>query len=68
MIRKGADLPLLLIFAGVIGGMFGFGIMGIFIGPVILAVTYVLLREWVQGQPEPEKEKGVTVAAQAPAG
>jgi predicted PurR-regulated permease PerM len=48
LIRKGADLPLLIIFAGVIGGMIGFGIMGIFIGPVILAVTYVLLREWIE--------------------
>jgi predicted PurR-regulated permease PerM len=25
----------------------GFGIIGLFIGPVILAVTYTLLREWV---------------------
>jgi predicted PurR-regulated permease PerM len=47
LIRKGADLPLLLIFAGVIGGMFGFGIIGIFIGPVILAVTYTLLLDWM---------------------
>ena len=47
LIRKGADLPLLLILAGVIGGLIGFGIMGIFVGPVILAVTYTLVREWV---------------------
>jgi predicted PurR-regulated permease PerM len=44
LIKKGADLPLLLIFAGVIGGIVSFGIMGIFIGPVVLAVTYALLR------------------------
>jgi predicted PurR-regulated permease PerM len=49
LIRKGADLPLLLIFAGVIGGLFGFGIIGIFIGPVILAVSYTLLLDWVDG-------------------
>jgi len=65
LIRKGADLPLLLIFAGVIGGMIGFGVMGIFVGPVILAVTYVLLREWVESQPEAEEEGPVTVSAQA---
>jgi predicted PurR-regulated permease PerM len=40
LIKKGADLPLLLIFAGVIGGLVAFGIIGLFIGPVILAVTY----------------------------
>ena len=47
LIRKGADLPMLLIITGVIGGLVGFGIIGLFIGPVILAVTYTLLREWV---------------------
>jgi predicted PurR-regulated permease PerM len=47
LIKRGADLPLLLIFAGVIGGMFGFGIIGIFIGPVILAVSYTLLLDWM---------------------
>ena len=47
LIRKGADLPLLLIFAGVIGGLIAFGIIGLFIGPVVLAVTYTLLKEWV---------------------
>jgi predicted PurR-regulated permease PerM len=47
LIRKGADLPILLIFAGVIGGLIAFGIIGLFIGPVMLAVTYTLLKEWV---------------------
>jgi predicted PurR-regulated permease PerM len=48
LIRKGADLPLLLIFAGVIGGLFAFGLVGIFIGPVVLAVAYTLLDVWVR--------------------
>lgn len=47
LIRRGADLPLLLIFAGVLGGVIGFGIIGIFIGPVVLAVTYTLLLDWM---------------------
>jgi predicted PurR-regulated permease PerM len=47
LIRKGADLPLLLIFAGVLGGLFAFGIIGLFVGPVVLAVTYTLLNEWM---------------------
>ena len=47
LIRQGADLPLLLIFAGVIGGMLGFGLIGIFVGPVVLAVTYTLLEAWI---------------------
>lgn len=47
LIKKGADLPLLLIFAGVIGGLLGFGMIGLFIGPVVLAVTYTLLDAWI---------------------
>lgn len=47
LIRKGADLPLFLIFAGVIGGLVTFGIVGLFIGPVVLAITYRLLAAWV---------------------
>ena len=49
LIRKGVELPLVVIFAGVIGGLIGFGVIGLFIGPVILAVTYTLLGEWVAG-------------------
>jgi predicted PurR-regulated permease PerM len=48
LIRKGADLPMPLIIAGVIGGLIGFGVVGIFIGPVVLAVTYTLLVDWVE--------------------
>ncbi len=47
LIKRGADLPLLLIFAGVIGGLIAFGLVGIFIGPVALAVAYTLLGEWI---------------------
>jgi len=56
LIKKGADLPLLLIFAGVIGGLVAFGIIGLFIGPVVLAVTYTLLGAWVGGSDEIAKE------------
>lgn len=49
LIRKGADLPLLLILTGVIGGLISFGLLGLFIGPVILAVAFTLVRAWVAG-------------------
>jgi predicted PurR-regulated permease PerM len=52
LIKKGADLPLLLNFAGVIGGLFAFGLLGLFVGPVILAVAYTLLDAWVSEAPE----------------
>ena len=57
LIKQGADLPLLLIFAGVIGGLIAFGVIGLFIGPVLLAVTYTLLVDWVsQGTPSDQLE------------
>ena len=56
LIKRGADLPFLLIFSGVIGGLLSFGLVGIFIGPVVLAVAYTLLGEWIDsGEPHPEQ-------------
>jgi predicted PurR-regulated permease PerM len=49
LIKRGADLPLLLVFAGVIGGLLAFGLIGIFIGPVVLAVADKLLTAWIEG-------------------
>jgi predicted PurR-regulated permease PerM len=46
LVRFGADLPLLLIFAGVIGGMLTMGLVGLFVGPVVLAVTWRLFEAW----------------------
>jgi predicted PurR-regulated permease PerM len=48
LIRRGADLPLILIIAGVIGGLIAFGFVGIFIGPVVLAVAHTLLEAWAR--------------------
>jgi predicted PurR-regulated permease PerM len=47
LIKKGADLPLVLIFIGVVGGLIAFGLIGIFVGPVVLAVSHKLLSAWV---------------------
>ena len=51
LIKQGADLSLLLIFAGVIGGLIAFGLVGIFVGPVVLAVAYTLLDTWMTDEP-----------------
>ena len=52
LIRRGLDLPLSIVFAGVIGGLLTFGLVGIFLGPVVLAVVYTLLRAWVSAEPQ----------------
>lgn len=48
LIKKGADLPLVLVFAGVLGGLMTFGLIGIFVGPVVLAVAHTLLEAWAK--------------------
>ena len=49
LISQGAALPFLLVLLGVIGGLFAFGFIGIFLGPTLLAVGYAMLREWTRG-------------------
>jgi predicted PurR-regulated permease PerM len=63
LIRRGADLSLLLIFAGVIGGLIAFGVIGLFVGPVVLAVASTLLKAWVSGG-EQERNPGRTAPQQ----
>jgi predicted PurR-regulated permease PerM len=54
LIRRGADLPMLLILVGVIGGLMAFGLIGVFVGPAMLAVTYTLLLAWLaEDEPAP---------------
>lgn len=54
LIRLGADLPLILILSGVIGGLVAFGMIGLFIGPVLLAVSWRLFSAWVNEVPAPK--------------
>ena len=69
LIRKGIDLPLLLIFTGVLGGLVAFGIIGLLIGPVVLAVTYKLLEAWVVGdEQEPAPASAMTPIRPSEAG
>jgi predicted PurR-regulated permease PerM len=47
LIKKEANLPMLLVLVGVLGGLGAFGMIGLFIGPAVLAVSYTLLRAWI---------------------
>ena len=54
-ISRGANLPLLLTILGALGGVFAFGFLGLFLGPVVLAVGYTLMLEFA-GAPEEEPQ------------
>ncbi|MEB5748699.1 AI-2E family transporter YdiK [Leclercia adecarboxylata] len=63
LIRMGADLPLILILSGVIGGLIAFGMIGLFIGPVLLAVSWRLFSAWVHEVPLPPTDPAVLLAS-----
>ncbi len=49
LIGRGLSMPMTLVMAGVIGGLIAFGLIGLFVGPAILAVSYALLQAWIDG-------------------
>ncbi|WWO98698.1 MAG: AI-2E family transporter YdiK [Candidatus Dasytiphilus stammeri] len=57
LIRMGADLPIIMIVCGVIGGLFTFGMIGLFIGPVVLAISYKLLNVWMHESPVNDSDR-----------
>lgn len=63
LIRLGADLPMLIILTGVIGGLIAFGMIGLFIGPVVLAVCYRLVNVWMHEAPAPTDDPDIVLAA-----
>jgi predicted PurR-regulated permease PerM len=53
-IVRGAQLPFLLGVLGVLGGALAFGLLGVFVGPVLLGVGFTLVKEWVEpAEPAP---------------
>lgn len=51
MLGRGVEVPMPVILMGVLGGMIVDGLVGLFVGPVLLAVSYVLLLEWLRQHP-----------------
>jgi predicted PurR-regulated permease PerM len=61
IISHGSDLPFVLVLLGVLGGVVAFGFIGVFLGPVLLAVGYALLQEWAVHRPGSEGATGSTI-------
>jgi predicted PurR-regulated permease PerM len=52
LISQGNQMPFALIFCGVIGGALAFGLVGVFLGPTMLAVAFRLIEEWSSNRPD----------------
>jgi predicted PurR-regulated permease PerM len=52
VLAKSVKIPFLLAFFGVIGGLSAFGFVGLFLGPVILAIAFAVWQEWLETHPD----------------
>jgi predicted PurR-regulated permease PerM len=68
MLGRGVDVPMPVILIGALGGMVSGGVIGLFIGPVVLAIGYELYWQWVrQTPPEEAGADARPVEGEAPA-
>ena len=66
LISRGLTTPMLVILIGVVGGTIGYGLMGLFLGPIVLAVFYELVLAWMHIEPaEPPRTAPDTLDANA---
>ena len=54
LMGRGVDAPMLVILIGALGGMMSAGIIGLFVGAVIVAVSYTIFMDWVDEQTHSE--------------
>ena len=64
LLGRGTDVPMPVVLIGALGGMVTKGVIGLFMGPVILAVGYVLFWQWVTEVPG-DIEGGTAVSTEA---
>src|SRR6185503_20109718 len=53
VMARGLDTPMLIILIGVLGGTISYGITGLFLGPIVLAVIWELLVAWTKERESP---------------
>jgi predicted PurR-regulated permease PerM len=69
LISQGNNMPYALVFCGVIGGALAFGLVGVFLGPTLLAVAFRLVDEWSSKRDSTEPESpasGISALPSAP--
>jgi predicted PurR-regulated permease PerM len=53
LLGRGVDVPMVVIFLGAIGGLLAFGIVGLFVGAIVLTLGYKLFQAWIAAKPAP---------------
>jgi predicted PurR-regulated permease PerM len=52
VVAQSVKIPFILAFFGVLGGLAAFGLIGLFLGPVILAIAFAVWQEWLEAHPQ----------------
>jgi predicted PurR-regulated permease PerM len=67
LLGRGVAVPMMVVFLGAIGGFLSSGIVGLFVGPVVLVLSYKLFLAWLyEGElPAPEAVESAATAAEA---
>jgi predicted PurR-regulated permease PerM len=68
LMGRGLNTPMLVIFIGVLGGMLAHGIVGLFVGPIILAVVWELMMAWIREEQGEAASSGPEQGAEKAAG
>lgn len=55
LVARGLSTPTLVILLGVLGGTLSYGLIGLFLGPIVLSVAHDLLMVWARSDAAPEK-------------
>ena len=58
LVAKGLSTPMPVIFIGVLGGTLVHGVIGLFVGPIVLSIAWQLLVVWMRDEPKPVKMAG----------
>jgi predicted PurR-regulated permease PerM len=64
LLGRGSDVPMLVIFVGAIGGFASTGIIGLFVGAIVLSVSYELFIAWLEME-DPLNESATAAADEA---
>ncbi len=67
LLGRGVDVPMTVVFVGAIGGFLSAGIIGLFVGAVVLVLGYRLLLAWLHGSPEVDLQMGAATPDHDPA-
>jgi predicted PurR-regulated permease PerM len=60
LLGRGVKVPMVVIFVGAIGGFLASGIIGLFVGSVVLALSFTLFKAWLVEPPQPGEEQSLS--------